>query len=63
MSEIEGFRQLKPNKFEYYGGAPDRRVFFFSAREKKLFEEGTPRLKSDMLRRKKEQKEFRHATT
>lgn len=62
MAEKDGFTELKPNRFEYYNGEPDRRVFFFSAREKKLFEGGTPRLQSDMLRRKKEEGEYRDAT-
>ena len=55
------FKQLKPNKFEYHAEGSSR-VYFFNAREKKLFEAGTARLQNDMLERKSREGDFRDAT-
>lgn len=45
------FDELKPNKYSYYDETTGN-SFYFTAREKRLFERGDQRTRTDMLARK-----------
>lgn len=51
------FVELKPNKYTYFDENTDS-TFYFTAREKRLFERGDQRTRTDMLKRKAANGEF-----